>query len=118
MKISEKIKKLRLEKGWSQTQLANKLGIHPQNVSRYERGPTMPSTEAMSKFAEVFGVSVDYLISDESGDSSAYKIKDKQLQKYLEEVDNLSEKDKDLVKGLIEAVLVKDKVKDLVEKKF
>lgn len=107
-----------MEKGWSQTQLANKLGIHPQNVSRYERGPITPSTEALSKFAEVFGVSVDYLISDEAADSTTYKIKDKQLQRYLEEVDNLSEKDKELVKGLIEAVLVKDKVKDLAEKKF
>jgi transcriptional regulator with XRE-family HTH domain len=117
MKISEKIRKLRKEKGWSQTQLAHKLGIHPQNVSRYERGPITPSTEAISKFAEVFGVSVDYLLNDNFEDSSAYKIKDKQLQKYLEEVDNLNEKDKELVKGLIEAVLVKDKVKDLIEKK-
>jgi hypothetical protein len=66
----------------------------------------------------VFGVSVDYLLNDNSEDSSAYKIKDKQLQKYLEEVDNLNEKDKELVKGLIEAVLVKDKVKGLFEKKI
>jgi hypothetical protein len=66
----------------------------------------------------VFGVSVDYLLNDNSEDSSAYKIKDKQLQKYLEEVDNLNEKDKEIVKGLIEAVLVKDKVKGLFEKKI
>ena len=66
----------------------------------------------------MFGVSVDYLLNDNSEDSSAYKIKDKQLQKYLEEVDNLNEKDKEIVKGLIEAVLVKDKVKGLFEKKI
>ena len=119
MNISEKIKKLRKDKGWSQTQLAKKLNIPSQNVSRYERGVFTPSTEALAKFAEVFGVSVDYLINDEADDAGAYKIKDKQLQRYFEEVDKLNEEDKNLIKGLIESVLVKSKVKDLAsDKKF
>ena len=119
MNISEKIKKLRQEKGWSQTQLAQKLNTQSQNISRYERGVFTPSTEALAKFAEVFGVSVDYLLSDESEDAGAYKIKDKQLQRYFEEIDNLSEEDKNLAKGILEAILVKSKVKDSAsDKKF
>jgi transcriptional regulator with XRE-family HTH domain len=119
MKISEKIKKLRQEKGWSQTQLANKLGIHPQHVSRYERGVFTPSAETLTKIGEVFGVSADYLLNEETNDSTGYLIKDKQLQRYLEEVDKLSEADKTLIKEVIESVLVRNKVKDLAsEKKF
>lgn len=120
MNISEKIKKLRQDKGWSQTQLAKKLNIPSQNVSRYERGVFTPATEALAKFAEVFGVSVDYLLSEESEDSGAYKIKDKQLQRYFEEADQLDEEDKDTIKSLIDAVLVRNKVKSLTssEKKF
>ena len=36
------------------------------------------------------------------------------MQRYFEEVDQLSEEDKKLVKGLIEAILIKNKVKNLV----
>jgi transcriptional regulator with XRE-family HTH domain len=119
MNISEKIKKLRQEKGWSQTQLAQKLNTQSQNASRYERGVFTPSTEALAKFAEVFGVSVDYLLNDDAADDGTYKIKDKQLQRYFEEIDNLSEEDKNLAKGVLEAILVKSKVKDLAsDKKF
>ncbi|MCL6592259.1 MAG: helix-turn-helix domain-containing protein [Firmicutes bacterium] len=118
MNISEKIKKLRLNKGWSQTQLAKKLNTQSQNISRYERGIFTPSTEALAKFAEVFGVSVDYLLNDEVEDSNVYQIKDKQLQRYFEEIDKLNEDDKNLAKGVLEAILVKSKVKDLSDKKF
>jgi len=117
MNISEKIRKLRQEKGWSQTQLAKKLNTQSQNISRYERGVFTPSTEALAKFAEVFGVSVDYLLNDDAEDAGAYQIRDKQLQRYFEEVDKLSEEDKNLVKGLIESVLIKNKVKDLASDK-
>lgn len=117
MKINEKIKKLRLEKGWSQTQLANKMGIHPQNIGRYERGSFSPSVEALIKFAEVFGVSIDYLVNEELSDTQII-VKDKQLQKYIEQVDNLNEEDKNLIKKVIESVLVRNKVEDLADKKI
>jgi len=117
MKISDKIKHLRQQKGWSQTQLANKLNTHSQQISRYEREVFTPSTEVLSKLAEIFGVSVDYLLNDETENADAYKIKDKQLQKYFEEVDNLSETDKNTIKDVIEAILVRHKVKDLASDK-
>lgn len=119
MKISEKIKKLRAEKGWSQAQLANKLGVHPQHISRYETGGSSPSAEALAKMAEVFGVSVDYLLDEDSENTGTHRIKDKQLQRYFEEVDKLAEEDKNLIKGVIDSVLVRNKVKDLAsDKKF
>ncbi|MDI6814267.1 MAG: helix-turn-helix transcriptional regulator, partial [Desulfitobacteriaceae bacterium] len=89
MMISEKIKKLRHTKGWSQAQLAKKLGVHPQHISRYETGFSNPSAEILAKIAEVFGISVDYLLSENAEDVSEYKVKDKQLQRYIEEVDKL-----------------------------
>jgi len=117
MNISEKIKKLRQEKGWSQTQLAKKLNTQSQNISRYERGVFTPSTEALTKFAEVFGVSVDYLLNEEVENANAYKIEDKQLQRYFAEIDKLNEEDKNLAKGVLEAILLKSKIKDLTSDK-
>jgi transcriptional regulator with XRE-family HTH domain len=113
MMIHEKIKKLRQQKGWSQTQLANKMGVRSQHISRYERGNSNPSAETLSKFAEIFGVSVDYLLSEDEENTNTYKIKDKQLQRYFEEVDNLDEEDKNVIKNLIDAVLIRKKVKNL-----
>jgi transcriptional regulator with XRE-family HTH domain len=113
MKVSEKIKMLRKEKGWSQGQLAMKLGVHPQHISRYETGNSNPSADALGKLAEVFGVSVDYLLNNDADDSGAYMIKDKQLLKYFEEVDRMNEDDKKIIKGLIESMILKNKVKDL-----
>jgi transcriptional regulator with XRE-family HTH domain len=119
MNISEKLKNLRQQKGWSQTQLAKKLNTQSQNISRYERGLFTPSTDALSKFADVFGVSVDYLLNDEVEDVEISQIRDKQLQRYFEEIDKLIEEDKVLAKGVLEAILVKSKVKDLAsDKKF
>src|SRR5690554_654550 len=112
MKISEKIKRLRKERGWSQTQLSNKLNLHSQQISRYERGLFVPSSETLAKLAEVFGVSVDYLLNEDE-DIGSYKIKDKQLRRYFAEVDKLEEDDKNLIKGVIESVLIKHKVKNL-----
>ena len=119
MKIHEKIKMLRQKKGWSQTQLANKLGVHSQHISRYEREKSNPSAETLIKFADIFSVSVDFLLNEETENISPYKIRDKQLQRYFEEVDQLDEENKNLIKGVIESVLIKHKVKDLAsDKKF
>jgi transcriptional regulator with XRE-family HTH domain len=109
MKISEKIKKLREGKGWSQNQFAEKISMHPQHVSRYERGISSPSSEALAKIADAFGVSTDYLLS-ETENKKEYSFKDKQLLKYFEEVDKLNEEDRNLIKGLIASVLAKNKV--------
>ncbi len=110
MKISEKLKKLRQDRGWSQTQLAKKLMMKPQNISRYERGIFTPSTDALVKFAEIFGVTIDYLLSGSEG--KTYDFKDKQLLDYFVKADKLNEDDRNLIKGLIESILIKNKIKD------
>ncbi len=105
MKISEKIKKLRQEKGWSQAQLAKKLNILPQHISRYERGIIIPSAETMAKIANAFGISIDYMLNETSENSSEFKLKDKELQRYFEKVDELDEKDKEVIKRVIESFI-------------
>lgn len=59
----DKIKELRTKKGWSQDELAEKMGMTRANISNYERGlnKSIPS-ETLKKFADKFGVSADYLL--------------------------------------------------------
>lgn len=65
MKLSEKIYDCRKKAGLSQEALAEKLGVSRQAVSKWETGESEPEIGKLKRLAEVFGVSVDWLLSDE-----------------------------------------------------
>lgn len=71
--IGEKIKKLRLGIGLSQTQLADKLGLSNQAVSKWETNATLPDITFLPELATIFGVSIDDLF-DYSKDKMYDKI--------------------------------------------
>ena len=62
MTISDKILKLRKEKGLSQEAFAEMLGVSRQSVSRWESGAAVPDIDKIILLSEVFGVSTDYLL--------------------------------------------------------
>ena len=53
---------LREEKNLKQKELASKLNLKASAISKYEQGLTQPSLATIIKMAEIFGVSVDYLL--------------------------------------------------------
>lgn len=61
--LGEKIKQLRIAKGLTQKQLADKLFVTPQAVSRWEQNEVEPSVSALSELATIFDVSLDELIA-------------------------------------------------------
>ena len=61
MELGKKIRQLRFKAGLTQEQLAEKLGIGPQSVSKWENAATMPDITALPLLAEIFGVSIDEL---------------------------------------------------------
>ena len=58
----DRLKNLRISRGYTHEELADMLGIAFSQVYRYESGKTDPSTAALDKMASVFYVSVDYLL--------------------------------------------------------
>lgn len=62
IEFSTQLKELRKAKQMSQEQLAEALGITPQAVSKYECAQSYPDIEMLPKIADVFGVSIDYLL--------------------------------------------------------
>ena len=64
--FSEKLIKLRKQAGLSQEQLAEKLNVSRQAVSRWENGETMPETAKVIQLGKLFEVSLDYLLTDET----------------------------------------------------
>lgn len=63
--LSEKIYKLRKNSGLSQEQLAEKLNVSRQAISKWESGTAVPESEKLVTISNYFGVSVDYLLKDE-----------------------------------------------------
>ena len=59
--LGKRIKELRKEKGLTQEQLAETVGIEPNNLSRIEKGRNYPTPENLSKIANALNVSVDKL---------------------------------------------------------
>ena len=61
MELGKKIRQLRFRAKLTQEQLANKLGIAPQSVSKWENAASMPDITTLPLLAEVFGVTIDEL---------------------------------------------------------
>lgn len=60
---------LRKIKGYSQDELADKIGITRQTLSKYETGESLPDIEKCKLMADIFDVTVDALISYDNSDS-------------------------------------------------
>lgn len=65
MILADKIMNLRKKNGWSQEELAEKLGVTRQSISKYEGAQAVPDLDKILKLSEIFGVTTDYLIKDE-----------------------------------------------------
>ena len=65
MKLNEKIKRYRKIFELSQEQLAEKLNVSRQAITKWENGSGVPEISNLKEISDLFGVSVDYLLDDE-----------------------------------------------------
>ncbi|MBB6482578.1 helix-turn-helix domain-containing protein [Spirochaeta isovalerica] len=65
MILAEKIIRLRKKLGWSQEDLAEKINVSRQSVSKWESAASIPDLNKIILLADLFGVSTDFLIKDE-----------------------------------------------------
>ena len=65
MKLPDKIIKLRKENGWSQEELAEKLDVSRQAISRWENGTALPDAQNVLQISKLFHVTTDYLLNDD-----------------------------------------------------
>ena len=65
MILADKIVSLRKKAGWSQEELAEKLGVTRQSVSKWEGAQSVPDMDKVVTMSRLFGVTTDYLLKDE-----------------------------------------------------
>ena len=66
MILAEKIVRLRKQVGWSQEELAEKMNVSRQSVSKWESTNSIPDLNRIIMLAELFDVSTDFLLKDEN----------------------------------------------------
>ena len=108
MAIGDNIQMLRKQHGWSQQQLAKKIGTSGPIVGRYERGEMTPSVEVAKKLADTFDVTLDFLV-DDTGKTA--EIKDKAMLQRIVEIEALEQEDKKTIVQVIDSLLRDAKAK-------
>lgn len=67
MNMAERIQHLRKSRGFSQEELADRVGVSRQAVSKWESGQSMPDLEKVISMSELFGVTTDYILRGSEG---------------------------------------------------
>ncbi len=114
MEFKDRIKQARVKKGLSQSQLANAIGVHVTNISRYERGENRPTSDVLTRLANELDVTADYLMDGSMDDKAQSSISDKELLSQFQKLSKMDNQSKAIVKELIEAFLLKTDLKERI----
>jgi transcriptional regulator with XRE-family HTH domain len=112
MALRDRVKQLRSEHGWSQTDLADRINADPAQISRYENGRITPSADAIIRLAQTFDVSCDYLLVDDAP-RRPFRSAEDILGDRLATINELTPQDRELVHAFIDALVTKTRLKHL-----
>ncbi len=112
--LAARLKQLRTEQGFSQSQLGEYAGVNYNLIGRYERRASMPSADTLARLAEVLDVSSDYLLEGERDSAIVADFEDKELMEHFLAAQQLEYKDKVLIKEFLGAFLVKKQLQDML----
>ena len=101
------ITKIRKEKKLSQVDVASYVGVSRDAISKYERDDIIPSVENANKIAQILGVSLDYLMSEDDN----LEVVDIDMLNRMKEIQRLNEDDKSTVVKIIDAFIRDTKTK-------
>ena len=95
--VADRIKALREKKGFTQAELARKLGVTRSSVNAWELGISVPSTQYIVELASMFNVSTDYLLNvDTSAAIYMNGLTEQDIQLVYELIEHLKKKNQAL----------------------
>lgn len=97
------LRKLRMQRGISQQQLADVIGVSQQSINKYENHSVEPDIDTMSAMADFFNVSIDYLVGRTESDFSIkqYDITESEI-KLITDYRRVGAKEKELIHTLMD----------------
>jgi len=114
--LGENIKIIRKERGLQQKQVALEVGVDQSNYNKIENGKREPSVYILKKLADLFGVTVDYIIEPNSDLPKEVIIEDKATNEQLRLISQLDEDDRAMVFRMIDKMLTSKKFKEFFNK--
>ncbi len=109
MSISQRLIALRRERDLTQQEMADLVGLHVNQIRRYESEHAQPSLEALKKIAVGLSVSIDTLVFENNERGP-----DEDLRLQFEAVSRMPAEEKKIVKALLEGMIVKYQTKQMV----
>ncbi len=103
--LGQRIARLRKQKGFTQVELASKMGIIQSLVSDYERDRLRPHPEMIVRFALALGVSSDEILGLTKTKAPNGTTKNRRLLRRLQQIDKLPRRDQDALLRTIDAFL-------------
>ncbi len=111
--LGNKIRKLRVQRGWTQKELGLRAGIEGKNVSSYETGHLNPSARTLQRFAEALGVTAEDLLA-ESPKEPALAVEDPDLLELFREVSQLPEGERTNAKWFLSLIVKQHRLQQMI----
>ncbi len=117
MTFGDKLRKLRRDKKLSQVELAERVGMNANHLSRLERGVVLPSAEILRRLAQVLEASIDYLLSEDDSDVplAEVRVENKAVAERVRLIEELDSEDQEAVFRVIDSMLTKKKMRRFLE---
>jgi transcriptional regulator with XRE-family HTH domain len=113
MTLGQKISKLRKLKGWTQAQLAEKVGVHPSHITRWERDKNQPSSSTLKELTTAFGLSLEEMTEAPGARLLQESLgEDEKLLAQFRMLQDLDDQDRATIMSVIDAFLVKKKMQE------
>ena len=109
----QRLRRLRRYRDWSQGQLAQKIGIDKQRISKYERGLTSPPLNILIQIAHSLEISLDYLLTGKT--NGAEKLKNARLIERIEELEKLPGEYQETLISVLDSFIKRYKFEELAQ---
>ena len=110
LSVGERIAYFRRLKDCKQKELAEKIGVYPAHLSKWEKGHLKPSGEAVAKIAEALETTVDELLSGQP----TVELQDSQLLRSFQRAQELPKEDKDIIVRMVDALTTKQRMEQVL----
>ncbi len=109
MNFPKRLVQIRKAQNFTQQSLADTVGLHVNQIKKYEAGNAQPTLTALIKLAQALHVSLDDLVFEE-GERGP----DEELRLQFEAVSHMSPEEKLIIKALLEGMIVKHQTRKMV----
>lgn len=104
-RLSDRIKLLREKAGFTQVELAERIGVSKSQYIRYETSDVQPPADKLNKLSESLDTTVDFLINGSKNEKAKSTLKNSELLHLFSEMDNLPEQEQSVMIRVIAAFI-------------